>query len=144
VPGGPGRDRTRPGAAPDWARQALEVRLGRGAVGTVGEHHVVRVLVHPTLASLRALADAADAAALAWSAGPAPTPHLPPKLRGVDSAAAAAAAADTDADANGLSEAAWWAGPAPAADAVDWAVHRALKRVLRTAVYVIEVPTPPA
>jgi len=139
VPGGPVRNRTQPGAAPDWAKQALEVRLVRGVPGTREEQHVVRIFLQPTLGSLRELADASDAAAMAWRY-PLPSSHSSVPSQAMQNQSAPTA----ESDRGKLDREPWWASPNPAPDAVDWAVHRALKRILRSAEYVIEVPSEPA
>ena len=130
------RNRTQPGAAPDWAKQALEVRLVRGVPGTKEEQDVVQIFLQPTLGSLRELADASDAAAMAWRY------PLPSSRRSVPSRAIQNQSAPTaKSDSRNLDREPWWASPNSAPDAADWAVHRALKRILRSAEYVIEVPS---
>ena len=136
IPGGPVRNRTQPGSTPDWARQALEVRLARGGPGTAEEKHVVRIFINPTVGSLRDLADAADAAAMAWR-------HPLPSSRRSRQPHDEQNHSNPEPGIGRHDEALWWDSPTPAPDSVDWAVHRALKRILRSAEYIVEVPSEP-
>ena len=93
-----------------------QVRLGRGAPGSAGQDHVLRVFLHPTYTALRTLASATDHAVDAWGSG-----QWPSRLDRQN--------ATMDISGNGIGR-----------NDVDLALALAMARVLRTAKYAIEVP----